>query len=194
MVQHIEHQPEKKNEQPSQRISSQLSPPQSPRELPDNSSSRCIYPTPVWINSLDQRIDHRIPEPVEEATTAFNQLLRDNRGQKICYEHNLTANGCTHSLCSFDHSIRLPENQCLVLAKRARKAGCFLGTACRNANCVYSHVCAHDAWDKGCSLKDGCNLKRFHGIKYEVGVFPILLFPSSRILSKIYDVSRLPLG
>ena len=130
-----------------------------------------VYPQPVCVNWMNQRVDDFFPEPTSAVATQGARTLREHMNRckytncpPPCNEWNLIGE-CKASNCRFDHQNRLLLNQCVELAKLARKSACIFGSACRNPTCIYAHLCPHDADGDSCGFgNEECRLGMFHGI------------------------------
>ncbi|RYP31910.1 hypothetical protein DL766_004195 [Monosporascus sp. MC13-8B] len=90
----------------------------------------------VAINQTEHRLDVYIPPPSSEVMARF-KLRSENR--KLCNNKHL-AGSCENEGCEYDHN-PVPDDLKPALELLSRSMPCPKRGACRNANCIYGHVC-----------------------------------------------------
>ncbi len=88
------------------------------------------------INQTEHRLDAYIPPPTNEAN---NRLKVRSERQKLCNSKHLTGT-CDNEHCEYDHS-PISEDLRPALELLSRSMPCPKRGSCRNANCVYGHIC-----------------------------------------------------
>ncbi|KAK7757078.1 hypothetical protein SLS62_001096 [Diatrype stigma] len=90
----------------------------------------------VALNPTDHRLDAYIPAPTGEAQA---RLKARSERRKLCNTRHLTGS-CDNEHCEYDHS-PLPDELRPALELWSRSMPCPKRGVCRNAGCVYGHVC-----------------------------------------------------
>lgn len=90
----------------------------------------------VALNQTEHRLDAYIPAPTNEANARLK--VRSER-QKLCNTKHLLG-ACDNEHCEYDHS-PISEDLRPALEMLSRSMPCPKRGSCRNASCVYGHVC-----------------------------------------------------
>ena len=115
----------------------------------------------VLLNINDQRLD----QPLLPEDPSTSSSMKDGMEVKhYCHYHHLIGN-CVTPGCKFRHWPKLNPKEITVLRNHVRKLPCPRGSRCRQADCVFGHVCLDQP---GCPRGARCLLFKFHEVDLTV--------------------------
>ncbi|EXJ55081.1 hypothetical protein A1O7_08006 [Cladophialophora yegresii CBS 114405] len=108
---------------------------------------------PVALNTLNQRIDLKLPRPAPADEEAF-KLRTNNR--HLCNEHHMRGQ-CSNINCTYDHE-EISDGVYLALRNTARLSPCNQGSRCRQHDCYLGHHCPNVSRISACG-RPNCPFK-----------------------------------
>ena len=139
-----------------QETSRAAAPPSTPSPQPRSRSSWNSKQT-VLLNINDERLD---PPLLPEDPSTASSMKANMKEKHYCHYHYLIGN-CVTPSCKFRHWPNLNEKEMTVLRNHVRKLACSRGSRCRQADCVFGHVCLDQP---GCPRGTRCLFYKVHEV------------------------------
>ena len=111
----------------------------------------------ILLNINDERLDP--PLLPEDPSTASN-MKANIHVKYYCHYHYLIGN-CVMPGCKFRHWPNLNPKEITILRNHVRKLPCTRGSRCRQADCVFGHVCLDQP---GCTRGTRCLFYKVHEV------------------------------
>ena len=111
----------------------------------------------ILLNINDERLD---PPFLPEDPSTASSMKANMDVKHYCHYHYLIGN-CPTPGCKFRHWPNLNPKEITVLRNHVRKLPCARGSRCRQADCVFGHVCLDQP---NCTRGTRCLLYKFHEV------------------------------
>lgn len=115
----------------------------------------------ILLNINDERLD---PPFLPEDPSTASSMKDSMEVKQYCHYHYLVGN-CVAPVCKFRHLPHLNPKEITVLRNHVRRLPCTRGSRCRQADCVFGHICPDQP---GCPRGARCLLHKFHQVDLTV--------------------------